>query len=602
MGLAPAGSGAAPPEVSAAFLQQLAQAANHKDTAALTSLTAPEVQADYSWAAQPPGMLSRPFPWQVKTLDLPGSDQTRYAVFTKYHPCESNGDHLFPVISTPEGPRLGAEIPEYETGGYRVRDHKLVVHFDVPHPVVHIRDHVTVERQENSLPAAVLRINAIYTVDSVKQDGAPVPFHQSGGFLAIQPPAQDRASYDLAYHTTLASGTDDYILPNQAALTSYWYPHTGRLPATSEVRITVPRGWTAIGQGDPAGKSVERGETTYRWKNTLPVSFLTVAAGKFTVTTQNVNGMPIAAYLIHPSAARARQAISTAAGAIQWFSSHFSRFPYSRYAVVETDQFPAALECYSFTLVGRMLIPIAEVHEISHTWWGGIMPNTYTRSMWNESFAEYSDGLYGRITGAPGIHEFNPKVVTMPQLGALLGKTSLLHAHDAMDMAESAIGYGKGSLVLENLERMLGTDRMLACMRRFIQSHKLGEDAEWQDFEDAVAAVAGPEWTAYFGPWLSRTDFPRLRLEDTRVERQGSRFIVTGTVTQTEPAFWVHVPLVVQTNAGSVKSAVDVKGSSAPFRIETTGRPTTVLLDPNREALRAPSPDGDQVKLALASN
>ena len=46
---------------------------------------------------------------------------------------------------------------------------------------------------------------------------------------------------------------------------------------------------------------------------------------------------------------------------------------------------------------------IALVHEIAHTWWGGVVPNTYTRTLWNESFAEYSDGLYGRMTDSSGL-------------------------------------------------------------------------------------------------------------------------------------------------------------------------------------------------------
>src|SRR5206468_571384 len=98
-------------------------------------------------------------------------------------------DHLFQVVATPNGSRLGAEIPETDTAGSRVRDHKLTVRFEVPTKTVRISDRITVERTPESLPATILRLNAIYTVDSVRRNGLPIPFHQAGGFLAI---AEDR--------------------------------------------------------------------------------------------------------------------------------------------------------------------------------------------------------------------------------------------------------------------------------------------------------------------------------------------------------------------------------------------------------------------------
>src|SRR5439155_25061635 len=179
----------------------------------------------------------------------------------------------------------------------------------------------------------------------------------------------------------------------------------GRLPATHEVAITVPRGWTAIGQGEFLGKNAGDAETTYTFSNKLAVSYFTIAAGKYIVTTRKVGGINVSAYLLRPNSERAEQAIDTAAGALNWFSQNFSPFPYTSYAVVETDVFPAALECYSFTLCAANYIPIAVVHEVSHTWWGGVVPNTYTRALWNESFAEYSDGLYDRINEKPGMHD-----------------------------------------------------------------------------------------------------------------------------------------------------------------------------------------------------
>lgn len=576
------------------FVSKITDAIRNKNVEAVTAMTVPDAKNDYSWLNAGPNLIAGLKPWSVKILELPGvsgADQSAFVAVTKYHPCESEGDHLFHVSVGTGGTFLGPEVLETDTAGYRVRDHKLTVKFDVPGKVVHITDHVLVEKSAGALPAALLRINAIQKVYGVKRDGVAVPFNQAGGFLAMPAPDKDSASYDLAYHATLGAGYEDYIEPNQAGLTSYWYPHTARLPATSEVKITVPRGWSAIGQGEPLGKTVDAKTSTYSWRNRMPVSYITIAAGKYTVTTKKIGGLKVSAWLIHHTPARAEQTIKTASGALQWFGKNFSKFPYSRFAVVETDMFPAALECYSFTLAGRTLIPTAIIHEIAHTWWGGVIPNTYTRSLWNESFAEYSDGLYCRQTGASGIHEFTPQMIGM--MTPIISKVSLLKAHDSMEMSQSAVGYGKGSLVLETLERMLGTPKMLEAMRLFISRHKPGEDAEWQDFIDAVTETAGKEWADFFPPWLGRTDLPDLRLTDVKSSKEGGKFVTTGLITQDGTPYWTKVPVTVATATGEAKTQVVVKSSSVPFRIETNKQPVSVSIDPHHETLRATAVGSD---------
>ncbi len=574
--------------IDPAFLTKLSFAVNRQDAGALKAMTQSGVENDFRWATKGKSLVAPDRAWQVKRLEVPWISEPGRNTFvnvTKYHPCESTGDHLYPISQTESGPKLGREIPETDTTGYRIRDHKLAVRFDLPNRRVHITDRIKVEQKTDRLPAAFLRLNSIYNVTAVTRDGAPVEFRQAGGILAVKPAEGDHAVYDLAFTAKIGEGPEDYIKDNQAGLTAYWYAHTGRLPATHEVAITVPRGWSAIGQGELLGKNVGETETTYSFSNKLAVSYFTIAAGKYTVTTRKIGGINVSAWLLRPNAERAESAIQTAGDAIEWFARNLSPYPYSSYAVVETDVFPAALECYSWTLCAANYVPLAIVHEVAHTWWGGVVPNTYTRTLWNESFAEYSDGLYGRVNGKPGLHEFNTKV--MGAMIPMLKSATLATANDAMEMTESIIGYGKGSVVLENLERLLGQEKTLACMRRFIRNHRQCEDAEWQDFIKAVTEEAGEEWAAFFPPWLNRSDLPKLRLVDVKAAKENGKYVITGAISQPAPPFWISLPLVVQSTGGSRSVHIQVKGSAAPFRIETTNPPNSVWLDPQRESLRA---------------
>src|SRR5579872_3349063 len=137
------------PLVTVDLLTKLESAANHKDITALKALSVPNSEDPFAWATQPQGMIGQRLSWQAKRLTLPGIDrreEATFIAFSKYHPCESAGDHLYRVGFTPQGVRLREEVPETDTLGTRVRDHKLAVRFDVPHRHVYITDHVTVER------------------------------------------------------------------------------------------------------------------------------------------------------------------------------------------------------------------------------------------------------------------------------------------------------------------------------------------------------------------------------------------------------------------------------------------------------------------------
>jgi hypothetical protein len=583
------------------FLARLEVAVNQGDVAALQAVAAPTI--NFRWVKEAAEILGGRPPWRVEKLELPrhnGLPTGEFIAFSRHQVTQSTSDHLYRLENTSTGLRLAEEIPEAETGGWRIRHHQLSVRFDITRRRVLITDRVRIERiEKNTFPVVLLRLNAIYTVHSVQSGGNSVPFRQAGGFLAIEAPRTGRTIYDLTYSAEVPKSGEDYIAENEAALTAYWYPHIARLPVTSQVHVTVPKGWIGIAPGELIGKSAASGETTYVWKNTLPICYLTVAAGKYTVTTRKADGISISAYLLQPNTSRAEQAIVTATGALQWFARHFSSFPYKRYAIVESNVFPAGLECYSFTLMARSLIPHAIVHECAHTWWGGLLPNTYTRTLWNESFAEYSDDLYGRMTGATGLRDFsNPANMGVVRL--LFQSVSLMEANNAMHIAHSAVGYGKGSLVLRNLEQMLGIDGMLAAIRRFLRARVPGKPVDWEDFIAAVLQTHGREWKDYFDPWLTRTDLPDLRLDNITVMHEGAKYLLTGNIVQNAPAYWLRIPLVVETQAGKKRYEVTIKSISVPFRLEVDSAPIQLALDPQWEVLRlshrGKSPDPTIIK------
>jgi len=569
-------------ETVATLCERFEAAVNAGDAVASEELTGTGVSNDYTWIREWRESGGTSARWRAGVLSMGGA---RLVQVSRPQVCQSTSDHLYALAGSAGRPQLGREIGEDELIGARVTAHHLDVSFDVPSHSVSITDVARLTRAPTSLGVAVVRLNEYFRLSEATMAGRSVPYAQSGGFVAVPAPSQTETSLRLRYSARLDRRGESFFASDEAALTAYWYPHTGRLPATSVIRITAPHGWRSIGPGERVREAAGDGAWTSEWRNTLPVSYLTVAAGLYRETVQTSDGVRIAAWTLGSSEARAARMCQAAATAVRGFGRAFANYPYSSFTVVESRVFPPALEGYSFTLAGSGTLPDVVTHEVSHTWWGGLVPNTYTRSMWNEAFATYSEDLLDRL-GGPA-KSSDPGTGAWRAAATLPSGPPLRRVRDAMHPSHSAIGYQKGGLVLAQLERLLGTEAMLRCLREFVSRHTRGEAADWRDFEDAVCAAAGSEWRGFFNAWLSGTEIPAFALRDTRVATVAGGYRVTGSVIPSSPGFWSLAPLVLRTSGSPVRTSVGVRGEPVKFSIASRDRPVALSLDPEGLMLRS---------------
>jgi hypothetical protein len=431
----------------------------------------------------------------------------------------------------------------------------------------------------------IVRLNCIYHVQNVRLSNHTIPFQQSGGFVILPPLQQHRAEVQMTYSGTLNTSQEDYIRSDEAAMTGYWYPHISRLPSYADTIIYVPEGWKAITQGNLLSHKRVGQEERYVWSNRLPVSYFSFAAGKYIEKKQTFDHIPIYVWLHPDSIHLADKALNAAGKMIQWCGKNLSPFPYKRYTVVESNTFPAALEGYSFTIVNKFMIPIAIPHEVSHTWWGGILPNPYTRSMWNESFAEYTDVMHQRMTGQNGIDEYSPTQYIRDISGSAPDHT-LQNAHDAMNPSDSAVGYGRGSLVLITLQQMIGIKNIFAAMRLFLHTGTWDHMADWIDFEKSVEKVCGTKWAGFFTNWIQTNKLPSLQISNIRTLPVQGGWDIHGTLSQSDHTFWIQAPIKVRNETNETGISTPLMSKEKTFDIHTSWKPDSIALDPDQTCLR----------------
>jgi aminopeptidase N len=338
-------------------------------------------------------------------------------------------------------------------------------------------------------------------------------------------------------------------------LFSYWYPNVARLPATGDVTVTAPAAWTVIAEGEQQDRTGTVGEARTRWRQTHPVCWLQFAAGPYQRSSRPLGEKTLNIYLLKPDAHAAEMALDTLAQALPFFSRTFSPFPWTHYDVVEYPMTVGALEGYSMTAMSRELLRVALPHELSHSWWGGIVPNTYTVDMWNEGFASYSERLLSEAAKPPaqiGLRagEKRPRGPRLPPRLPIIG------AVDALDEPEATVGYRKGALVLHMFRRTVGDKTFHRVLTRFA-TQGAGKAATWRDFQATAEEVCGRELGWFFDPWLTRIDAPRVSWGPARQEGG----TVEAEIDLANPAYRLRLPVAIDTADGQRRiEAVEVAG------------------------------------------
>ncbi len=514
------------------------------------------------------------YPWSALQLDAP-SGKT-YLVFSTRVTSQDIGEQLFVL----EGEKITRKVEELETGGISLDHCDFDVSFMPGQKRVILTAVSSFEKQANPEADLIFRLSNTYHVRSITGEGGEaVPFRQAGGVVAVKPPAANEFKLTIKYEGTLGdAGFAGAATDTEFMLTEdYWWPVVGREPLTFNTVIRTPADWFAVTNGDLASEKVAGGEAVREYRMDVPICFLSLSAGKMAVKrTEPINGI---SYWVASSVltdAEMEQQLRVMPAVVEFYST-YKPYPFKSFGAVDSELYVGgALEAYSYATYGHGWLPDEDAHEPAHTWFGGIIPNTYLKSFWNESFAEYMSGLYRREGAIGSKPDKRRAFVDQPRPNRSWSQTTMENSGAATGPVASTLGYGKGSYVLQQLEYEMGRERMAEAVKAWLARYPNGREAEWADFE----AVCGPQWKWFFDQWVRRSGAPSFTFQNVR--REGGR-IVGEAVFQGQP-YRLKVEAVIRDGEGDTYTSFDlvpVEGSqSVSFSIPCPASARMVAFDP----------------------
>jgi aminopeptidase N len=418
-------------------------------------------------------------------------------------------------------------FPKLGNGGYDVTHYGLTLGYDPDGRHLTGTAEITARAAKN-LSSFNLDLKGL-DVSAVTVEGKAARFQRAGQELRVRPADElDRGETFVA--TVRYSGTPETITDadgseegwlktadgalalGQPAGSMAWFPgnHHPSDKASYDIVITVPKGLTAVSNGELTRESTKNGRTTFAWHSAEPMaSYLaTVAVGEYEMkTTATEDGLPVIT-AVDPSQAKAgKKALAKIPDILEWAEYNFGPYPFSSAGAIVDREEDAA---YALETQTRPVFPGPPetgliVHEIAHQWFGDSVTPRSWRDMWlNEGFATYAEWLYEEDQGGDSAQDTFDALYEGEDSEAIWDFPPAKPT-DAAHISDAPV-YERGAMVIHKIRRAVGDDAFYDIVQGWAKTYR-HKNADTRDFTEYVEKHAGSDEarekvSRIWGDWL----------------------------------------------------------------------------------------------------
>jgi aminopeptidase N len=361
---------------------------------------------------------------------------------------------------------------------------------------------------------------------------------------------------------------------------------------TAEIHVTVPKGETVVGSGAAPGGGHDSGDgrTQFDFDWSKPGFPGSLVLGRFLTAITTPEAPNVEVYLTKQNESKGAEFAATVARAFGFMSGEFGGSELSRLAVVELPEDsvsaawgPGVIAVKASHGSARLL-----ANTVAHQWWGSEMSAAAQGDAWiTNGMSRYAELMY--LEEASGNTAFE-SAVTDVEAGALAYDTEPLTALGRVDPFSpqfQSMTLEKGAMVFHMLRWEMGDAVFAQFLQALVKQHA-DKSVSTAEFEALAEDVSRLSLTAFFSQWLDGTGAPEYT-DNYSVFRLGGDkgFRTVGSVSQSLDLFSMPVELRIETEGKTVDRRVDVSGSAAQYSIDTFGRPTKIVLDPENWLLKS---------------
>ncbi|MFG2215203.1 MULTISPECIES: M1 family metallopeptidase [unclassified Streptomyces] len=415
-------------------------------------------------------------------------------------------------------------FPKLGNGGYDVTHYDLVL--DVDPAARRLSGTATITaRATQDLSAFNLDLDGL-TVRSATVEGRPAAVNRAGHELTLRPDVgvADRLRKGRTFRTVVRySGSpktitdpdgskegwlrtaDGSVALGEPTGSMAWFPGNNHPSdkASYDIAVTVPKGLTAVSNGEPASRRDSGTTTTFRWHVPEPMaSYLaTVAIGRFdTKSSTTADGIEVFTAADTTVAKDSARILARVPEVVKWEAERFGPYPFSATGAIVERHGDAgyALETQNRPVFAGPPDAGLLVHEMAHQWFGDSVTPESWRDMWlNEGFATYAEWLWEADKEGVPIQDLFDAAFEDDDNWAF----PPADPPTAADISQPPV-YGRGAMVVHKVRQAVDDDRrFFALVRGWTKAHRHG-NATTADFTAYAEKTTGKDLTELWDTWL----------------------------------------------------------------------------------------------------
>jgi aminopeptidase N len=332
----------------------------------------------------------------------------------------------------------------------------------------------------------------------------------------------------------------------------YWFPcfdFPGQL-SSSEIRVKVPKEYTAIANGTLT-KATAKGKTkTFHWEQSEPhpTYLIALAVGEFAEIQDEWNGKPVTYYVAPDRREDARRTMGKTPAMIEFLSEKYGYpYPYAKYGqACVADFIFGGMENTSITLLtDRCLLDeraaidnrnseALVVHELAHQWFGDLLAIEHWAHAWvKEGMASYSEVMWTEREYGPdaaAYYRLNEMRSYLSEDRTRYRRPMVTHVYrEAIELYDRHI-YEKGSCVYHLIRAELGDELFWRAIQAFVKTHAFGPVGT-VDLLRSIQQATGRNLQFLFDQYVFRGGHPDYRVA---YSWDSSSHLAKITVTQTQ--------------------------------------------------------------------
>jgi aminopeptidase N len=234
-------------------------------------------------------------------------------------------------------------------------------------------------------------------------------------------------------------------------------------------------------------------------------------------------------------------------------------------------------------------------NQIARQWWGQWLSPASRNHLWiTNGMARYAELLYLEQTAGPSVFAQDLRDSYVEAL--TMSDVPLIQSGRLEDFSPEfwALTGAKGATVYHMARQVMGDEKFWQAIRQFLAENG-NKSVTTEQLRQTASNVLGEDLGYFFIQWIESSGAPEFKLSYT-VFRTQQGFRIVGKVTQDLDTFRMPVTLKIETEGNPEMTKVEIAGTSSEFAVNTFGKPTRIILDPDGAVLRW----SDDIRVAVA--